>query len=285
MVRGNPPSISHLRKFECCVYIPIPPPERTSMDPHKKVGIYVVFQSSSIIKYLEPLIGDLFTAWFADSIFDEKHFSSLEGDFKYQKECREINWNIQSVPDTNPCTTETKLQVKKIIHLQRLANELPDAFTNYKGVTKSFIPARNAPERVDVPNKTTQFLKRRIMVNKGYSVAKKQRTIVNANRHQEDKMYQLDCDDQRPSSDVHIAEARTSKNPRHINLGNFDESLKGDEIAINYVETGETNNRKATNVDIYFSEKIVEDLQNDLDPKTMAECTKRLDWIKWKTTY
>jgi hypothetical protein len=28
----------------------------------------------------------------------------------------------------------------------RLANELPDAFTNYKGVTKSFIPDRNAPE-------------------------------------------------------------------------------------------------------------------------------------------
>jgi hypothetical protein len=95
-------------------------------------------------------------------------------------------------------------------------------------------------------------------------------------------MYQVDCDDQRPSSDVHIAEARTTENPRHINLGNFDESLKGDEIAINYVETGETNNRKATNLDIYFSEKIAEDLQNDLDPKTMSKCTQRSDWIKWK---
>jgi hypothetical protein len=35
--------------------------------------------------------------------------------------------------------------------LQKIANELPDAFTNYKGVTKYFIPAWNAPERVDVP--------------------------------------------------------------------------------------------------------------------------------------
>jgi hypothetical protein len=67
-------------------------------------------------------------------------------------------------------------------------------------------------------------------------------------------------------------------------LGNYDESLMGDEIAINYVETGETYDRKATNVDIYFFEKIAEDLQNDLDPKTMAECTKRSDWIKWKAT-
>jgi hypothetical protein len=32
------------------------------MGPHKKLGIYVGFQSPSIIKYLEPLVGDLFTA-------------------------------------------------------------------------------------------------------------------------------------------------------------------------------------------------------------------------------
>ena len=94
------------------------------------------------------------------------------------------------------------------------------------------------------------------MVNKRYSVAKKQRTIANENRHQEDTMYQVDCDDPRPSSDVQIVEAGTSVNPRHINLGNYDGSIRGDEIAINYVETGETYDRKATNVDIYFSEKI-----------------------------
>jgi hypothetical protein len=39
LVRGNPPSISHLRKFGCCVYIPISPPQRTAMGPHRKVGI------------------------------------------------------------------------------------------------------------------------------------------------------------------------------------------------------------------------------------------------------
>jgi hypothetical protein len=45
-----------------------------------------------------PLIGDLFTIRFADSIFDEDHFPALGGDFKYQKECRKINWNTQSIP-------------------------------------------------------------------------------------------------------------------------------------------------------------------------------------------
>jgi hypothetical protein len=183
---------------------------------------------------------------------------------------------------SDPRTTKIELGVKKIIHLQRLGNELPNAFTNYKSVTKSFIPVRNAPERVEIPNKTTQLLERRNMMNKCYSVAKKQITIVNANKHQEDTMYQVDCDDLRPSSDVRIAEAETSENTRQINLGNFDVSLRGDEISMNYVEIGETYDRKATNVDIYFSEKIAEDLQNDLDPKTMAECTKRSDWMKWK---
>ena len=93
------------------------------------------YQSPSIIKYLEPLTGDLFTVRFADSIFDEEHFPELGGDFKYQKEFREIDWNTQSVPGVDSRTTETELQVQKIIHLQKLANELPDAFTNYKGVT------------------------------------------------------------------------------------------------------------------------------------------------------
>jgi hypothetical protein len=113
------------------------------------------------------------------------------------------------------------------------------------------------------------------MVTKHYSVARKQRKLVNADKHQEDTPYQVYCDDPQPSSDVHIAEAGTSENPRHVSLGNHDESLKGDEIAINYIETVKTYDRKATIVDIYFSAKIVEDLHNDLDPKTMVECIKR----------
>jgi hypothetical protein len=32
---------------------------------------------------------------------------------------------------------------------------LPDAFTDYKGITKSWNPMVNAPERVEVPKKIT----------------------------------------------------------------------------------------------------------------------------------
>jgi hypothetical protein len=40
--------------------------------------------------------------------------------------------------------------------LQNVVNNLPDAFTDYKCITKSWNPTVNAPKRVDVPKKTTQ---------------------------------------------------------------------------------------------------------------------------------
>src|SRR3954468_5594988 len=145
LVRGNLPNISHLHKFGCATYVPISPPQRTSMGPHRKLGIYVGYKSPSIIKYLEPLTWDLFTARHAYCIFNEDHFPALGGDIKYQKECPEIDWNGQTISHSNPRTHETELQVQKIKKLQYLANNLLDSFTDLKGVTKSLNPARNAP--------------------------------------------------------------------------------------------------------------------------------------------
>jgi hypothetical protein len=50
------------------------------MGPHRKLGIYVGYESLSIIKYLELRTGDLFTARYADRIFDEEHFPALGED-------------------------------------------------------------------------------------------------------------------------------------------------------------------------------------------------------------
>ena len=94
------------------------------------------FQSPSIIKYLEPLTRDLFTARYAVCIFNENHFPVLGGDYKYQSECQEINWDAQGISSSDPRTQETE-QVQKIINLQHIANNLSEAFTDYKGVTKS----------------------------------------------------------------------------------------------------------------------------------------------------
>ncbi|KAK9167120.1 hypothetical protein Scep_002311 [Stephania cephalantha] len=60
---------------------------------------------------------------------------------------REIAWNaLHYDPRTNQC----ELEVQIVIHLQQIANQLPNAFTDIKRVTKSHIPATNAPTRIDV---------------------------------------------------------------------------------------------------------------------------------------
>jgi hypothetical protein len=56
---------------------------------------------------------------------------------------------------SDPHTQETEFQVQKIINLWNVVNNLPDAFTDYNGVMKSWNPTINAPKRVEVPKKTT----------------------------------------------------------------------------------------------------------------------------------
>jgi hypothetical protein len=87
LVHGNRHNISHLRKFGCAVCVPISPPKQTSMGPHRKMGIYIGYSSLSIIKYLEPLTGDLSTARFTNCIFNEDHFPALGGE-SYQNNAR-----------------------------------------------------------------------------------------------------------------------------------------------------------------------------------------------------
>ena len=117
------------------------------MGPQKRLGIYVGYESLSIIKYLEPSTGDLFTVRFANCHFDEKLYPTLGGETKQLV----INWNELSLSHYDPRTKQCEQEVQKIIHLQNLASQLPDAFTDPKRVTKSHIPAANAPIRIVVP--------------------------------------------------------------------------------------------------------------------------------------
>jgi hypothetical protein len=63
--------------FCCVVYVPISPPQRTKMRPQRRLKIYIDFHSPLIIKYLESLTGDIFTAHFAYCQFDEIIFPIL----------------------------------------------------------------------------------------------------------------------------------------------------------------------------------------------------------------
>ena len=86
-----------------------------------------------------------------------------------------------------------------------------------------------------------------------------------------------------PSTNVHTNNsAETSKNLDSIVVGNNEESQGVMEISTNFINSGESFNRKTTIIDNNFSSKIAIVIQSDPKPKTMAECLKRSDWIKWK---
>ncbi|KAK6163703.1 hypothetical protein DH2020_000567 [Rehmannia glutinosa] len=153
-------NISHLHTFGCAIQVPIPPPQRTKMGPQCRLGIYVGFDSPSIIRYLEPMTGDLFTARFADCHFDETTFLSMGRDkdnLDKQKPVESISWNEQSLSHLDPRTSEYESEVNRIIHLQNIANRLPDAFNDASKVMKSHIPAANAPARTIVPDENKKM--------------------------------------------------------------------------------------------------------------------------------
>ena len=124
---------------------------RPKLGPQRRLSIYVGFQSASIINYIEPLTGECFTARFADCHFDENIFLPLVGDKPIPEECREITWNESSLSHLDPRSKKSELEVQKIIHLQGLANPLPDAFIDSTKVTKSHILATNIPGRIEIP--------------------------------------------------------------------------------------------------------------------------------------
>ncbi|KAK6148268.1 hypothetical protein DH2020_019180 [Rehmannia glutinosa] len=155
------PNISHLRTFGCVVQVSIPPPQRTKIGPQRRLGIYVgFFDSPSIVRYLVPMTGDLFTARFEDCHFDETIFPSMGRD-KYildkQKPVESISWNEQSLSHLDPRTSECESEVNRIIHLQNIDNRLPYAFNDASKVTKSHIPAANAPARIIVPDENKKI--------------------------------------------------------------------------------------------------------------------------------
>ena len=99
---GHKPNISYLRICGCTIYVPIAPPQCTKMSPQKRLGIYVGFDFPSIIKYLESLTDDVFTAWFTNCHFNEINFPTLGGYIKKLE--KEITWNVSLLSHLYPCT-------------------------------------------------------------------------------------------------------------------------------------------------------------------------------------
>ncbi|GJY04585.1 hypothetical protein Tco_0370525 [Tanacetum coccineum] len=102
---------------------------------------------------------------FADCHFNEAIFPSL-GEEKKNHE-KDVSYSEPSLLYLDPRTKQSETEVQRIIHIQVIANQLPNAFTDTKRVTKSYIQAVNAPARVEIPDiesdeKVTQESKARL---------------------------------------------------------------------------------------------------------------------------
>jgi hypothetical protein len=64
---------------------------------------------------------------------------------------QEITWNNSTLSHFDPCTNQCELEVQRFIHLESIANQLPDAFTNNKKIVKFHISAANTPTKIEVP--------------------------------------------------------------------------------------------------------------------------------------
>jgi hypothetical protein len=175
-----------------------------------------------------------------------------------------------------------------------VANNLPDAFTDYKCVTKSWNPVVNAPKRVEVPKKTTQPPS---IVKRGRVATTKKDNAPNKHPRKEKMMpLQKIANVSQPMIDRHLVDipqsstqahyrnenASTSENHDDLVLGNHETSMGIQDISINYTSFREVYDRSTIIVNSCFSIVIAENFLTDPDPKIMAECKRRLGWNKWK---
>ena len=222
--------------FGYAVYVPIAPTHRPKLGPQRCLGIYVGFQSSSIINYIEPLIREVFIARFENCHFDENLFPPLGGDKPIPEEWQEITWNESSLSHLDPRTKQFELEVHKIIHLQGLANQLLDAFIDSTKVTKSYILVANIPARIEIPtgklqsgmtNEPKPRLKRGRPIGSKDTIPRKRKSAISMTP-KEHITVKPQVDEQVALAEALVKELSLNDVPLYNN----------DEISINYIHEG-----------------------------------------------
>ena len=170
--------------------------------------------------------------------------------------------------------------MQKIVHLQAIANQLPDAFTDTKGVTKSYILAVNAPARIEIPkgqseNEVTNESKVRLKC--GRPIGSKDKNP--RKKKGTEKQDALNITKSVPKAIQSVPEETQSIQGEIQNEENH-------EISIDFINTGKLWDRtEMENIDEIFSYAVACDIVNgneDPEPRSLTECQHRQDWLKWK---
>ena len=162
--------------------------------------------------------------------------------------------------------------MQRIIHLQAIANRLPDAFNDAIKVTKSHIPAVNALARIAVIEGQAKMDENPIQLKRGRPIGSKD-TVPRKRRGKNQEFTPEEPGAVITSKQLNaFEEAQTHEkitNPRNI------------ENSITYCN--EIWDRNKIIIDDIFAFSVAHKIMDDdCEPQSIIECRQRLDWPKWE---
>ena len=159
ILSGRLPDVSHIRVFGCQVWIPLLDPHRHTIGAHRQEGVYVGFDSPSIIRYLDPTTY-LYKARFANCRFIETTFLKLSIPLNPQTLTFGAPESLSLNPD--PPTPLSNTEVTKLLTLKSLAETTPDGFSTQPRIIRNPLPGTSQIlpcKRPELPPSTSQPVK------------------------------------------------------------------------------------------------------------------------------
>jgi hypothetical protein len=155
ILSGRPPNISHIRVFGCQVWVPFPDPRRHTIGAHRQEGVYIGFDSPSIIRYLDPLTRTLYKARFANCRFIETTFPPISTPIPHPNLTFGAPETLTMNPD--PPTSLGNTEVHKLLNLRALAESTPDGFSTQPRIIRNPLPGtgNTLPRKRPDPNPPT----------------------------------------------------------------------------------------------------------------------------------
>lgn len=122
------------------------------MGPQRQKGIYIGYDSTSIIRFLEPATTHVFMVRYMDYQFCEEIFPPLQTmkNLVALAHQLELKWQMQNIFTNDPRTRQADEEVRCILHLKEMLEKLPDAFNDAATMTCSHVEVENAPARLQM---------------------------------------------------------------------------------------------------------------------------------------
>ena len=175
----------------------------------------------------------------------------------------------------DPYSSTCEQEVQKIIHLQKIANQMPDAFTDSKMITKSHIPAENVPIRIDVPKGPSTS----VIANESKTHLKHGRLLDSKNHNPRKRNLKFQDDTMKES---HMEVQNLNKSDIHERINKL-ETQGNNELSINLKDVETNMNRSEIVVDYVFAYNVATNIMQDNEdhePQSVIECRQRNDWPK-----